>query len=87
MKKLVLGLVLLSVVNVSAQLQPSPQNGVAFNNEDSLKDKIVQKWEQFANKALVQMRGSGEGFTGRLQKKYGQDTTLRLMDSFLRECN
>lgn len=88
MKKLVFCFILLNAVNVCAHLHPHTNQGRDSMKVSgySLKDKIIQKWDQITNDILFQIRNSEDNRKQR-DFDYGQDNTKILVDAFLRECN
>lgn len=88
MKKLVFCFILLNAVNVCAHLHPYPYQGKNHTekNGHSLKEKIIQKWDQITSD-LLRISNSEANNIKNKEFNYAQDNTRILMDAFLRECN
>lgn len=88
MKKLVFCFILLNAVNVCAHLHPHSNQGREGMkvNEYSLKDKVIQKWNQITDDILLQVKNS-EKIRKQAEFDCQQNNTKILVEAFLRECN
>lgn len=90
MKKFIFCLLLLNTVTVCAKFQPNDQEITNDKEADiRLSHTINEKWTYLKNAILLPIKQSEKNMQLRIQQqsKSNQNTTNRVIDLFLKECN
>ena len=90
MKKFIFCLLLLDTVTVCAKFQPNDQEITNDKEADiRLSHTINEKWTYLKNAILLPIKQSEKNMQLRIQQKSksNQNTTDRVVDLFLKECN